>query len=104
MTCREFGPDEARAAGFLNRVVADGELDDTVEELVTTLLRMPKLALLATKVHTNAVTEAMVGTGRSWSDADGLLAGLRDSEGRESGRRYLERVRGGRVVGATERT
>ena len=93
MTCREFGADEAKAAGFLNRVVADGELNATVEELVTTLLRMPKLALLATKVHTNAVTEAMVGTGRSWSDADGLLAGLRDPECRESGRRYLDRVR-----------
>lgn len=93
MTCREFGPDEAKAAGFVNRVVPDEELDAAVDELVTTLLRMPKLALLATKVHTNAVTESMVGTGRSWSDADGLLAGLRDPEGRESGRRYLDRVR-----------
>ena len=54
---------------------------------------MPKLALLATKAHTNAVTEAMVGTGRSWSDADGLLAGLRDPEGRASAAGYLERVR-----------
>jgi hypothetical protein len=45
------------------------------------------------KAHTNAVTEAMVSTGRSWADADGLLAGLRDPEGRESSRRYLDRVR-----------
>jgi enoyl-CoA hydratase/carnithine racemase len=93
MTCREFGPDEAKAAGFLNRVVDDDELDGAVDELVATLVRMPKLALLATKAHTNAVTEAMVSTGRSWSDADGLLSGLRDPEGRESARRYLERVR-----------
>jgi len=93
MTCREFGPEEAKAAGFLNRVVPDAELDDAVEELVAALVRMPKLALLATKVHTNAVTEAMVGTGRSWADADGLLAGLRDPEGRASAQRYLERVR-----------
>ncbi len=98
MTCREFGPDEARAAGFLNRVVPAAELDPTVDELVDTLVRMPKLALLATKTHTNAVTEAMVNTGRSWSDADGLLAGLRDPECRESGRRYLERLRGGRTA------
>ena len=96
MTCREFGPDEARAAGFLNRVVPDEELDGAVEELASTLERMPKLALLATKAHTNAVTEAMVATGRSWSDADGLLAGLRDPEGRRSADRYLQRVRGGR--------
>ena len=93
MTCREFGPDEAKSIGFLNRVVPDDDLDAAVEDLVENLLRMPKLALLATKANTNAVTEAMVGTGRSWADADGLLAGLRDPECRESGRRYLERVR-----------
>jgi enoyl-CoA hydratase/carnithine racemase len=96
MTCREFGPDEAKAAGFLNRVVPDDELDSTVDALVADLLRMPKLALLTTKVHTNAVTESMVGTGRSWSDGDGLLTGLRDPEGRASGERYLKRVRSGR--------
>lgn len=96
MTCRDFGSEEAKAAGFLNRVVAEADLDGAVDELVAQLLRMPKLALLATKAHTNAVTEAMVGTGRSWSDADGLLAGLRDPEGRASAQRYLERVRSGR--------
>ena len=37
MTCREFGPDEAKAAGFLNRVVDDDALDATVDELVATL-------------------------------------------------------------------
>ena len=93
MTCREFGPDEAKAAGFLNRVVDDDRLDAEVDELVATLVRMPKLALLSTKAHTNAVTESMVGTGRSWSDADGLLAGLRDPEGRASAQAYLDRVR-----------
>ena len=93
MTCREFGPDEAQAAGFLNRVVADADLDDAVEQLVTNLLRMPKLALLSTKAHVNAVTESMVSTGRSWADADGLLAGLRDPDGRASAQRYLDRVR-----------
>ena len=96
MTCREFGPEEAKAAGFLNRVVSPDRLDAEVDELVANLVRKPKLALLATKAHTNAVTEAMVGTGRSWSDADGLLAGLRDAEGRASAAAYLERVRRGR--------
>lgn len=95
MTCREFGPDEAQAAGFLNRVVPASDLDDEVESLVATLVRMPKLALLATKVHTNAVTESMVSTGRSWSDADGLLSGLRDPEGRRSAENYLTQMRKG---------
>ena len=42
------------------------------------------------------VTESMVGTTRSWSDADGLLAGLRDPEGRASATAYLDRMRSGR--------
>jgi enoyl-CoA hydratase/carnithine racemase len=92
MTCREFSPQEAQAAGFLNRVVPADQLDTAVEELVERLLRMPKMAMLATKVHTNAVTEAMVNTGRSWSDADGLQAGFADEEGRASARAYLDRM------------
>ncbi len=93
MTCRPFGAEEALRIGFLNRVVPEAELDSAVEELMTTLLNKPKLALLSTKAHVNAVTESMVGTGRSWADADGLLAGLRDREGKESAAAYLERVR-----------
>ncbi len=89
MTCREFSAEEARAAGFLNRVVADDDLDATVEELVTQLVAKPKLALLSTKAHTNAVTESMVGTGRSWADADGLEAGLHDEQGQAARRQYL---------------
>jgi enoyl-CoA hydratase/carnithine racemase len=92
MSCRTFDAAEARSAGFLNRVVAAGELDAAVEELAAQLAQKPKLALLSTKRHTNAVTEQMVGTARSWSDADGLLAGLRDPEGNESAARYLARA------------
>ncbi len=91
MTGREFSPGEALAAGFLNRVVPDDELDDAVDQLVVQLVAKPKLGLLATKAHTNAVTESMVGTGRSWADADGLEAGLRDAEGRAVRQQYLDR-------------
>jgi len=93
MTCRPFDADEAHRAGFLNRVVPDASLDDEVQTLVGQLCQKPKLALLETKAHVNAVTESMVGTGRSWADADGLGAGLRDPEGRASAQRYLERLR-----------
>jgi hypothetical protein len=34
----------------------------------------------------------MVGTGRSWSDADGLTAALRDPEGSASRKSYMERL------------
>ena len=93
MTGRVFDADEARAAGFLNRVVADDRLDAEVDDLVARLVSKPKLGLLATKAHTNAVTESMVGTGRSWADADSLEAGFHDEEGREVRRRYLEERR-----------
>ena len=93
MTCRPFDAEEAFRSGFLNRVVDDDRIDEEVEVLVQTLLDKPKLALLETKAHVNAVTESMVGTGRSWADADGLFAGLRDPEGRAAAQRYVERVR-----------
>ena len=93
MTCRPFDAHEAKAAGFLNRVVPEASLDAEVDALVAQLLAKPKLALLETKAHVNAVTESMVGTGRSWADADGLYAGLRDAEGRASAAAYVERVR-----------
>lgn len=91
MTGREFSPAEALAAGFLNRIVDDDDLDSAVTTLVEQLVSKPKLGLLATKAHTNAVTESMVGTGRSWADADGLEAGLRDPEGRAVRQAYLDR-------------
>jgi enoyl-CoA hydratase/carnithine racemase len=93
MTCRPFDAEEAYRAGFVNRVVPDDRLDDEVEALVAQLVAKPKLALLETKAHVNAVTESMVGTGRSWADADGLAAGLRDPEGRAAAQHYLERLR-----------
>lgn len=93
MTCRPFGAEEARAAGFLNRIVAAADLDAAVEELAAALAQKPRLALLATKRHVDAVTEGMVGTARSWADADGLMAGLADPEGNESALRYLSRVK-----------
>ncbi len=93
MTCRPFGAAEAKSAGFLNRVVPEADLGAAVETLVQQLLAKPKLALLETKAHVNAVTESMVGTGRSWADADGLYAGLRDEEGRASAQAYVERLR-----------
>jgi enoyl-CoA hydratase/carnithine racemase len=92
MTCRPFGAEEARAAGFVNRVVDLDALDAEVESLAAALIEKPKLALLSTKRHTNAVTAEMLGMARSWSDADGLLAGLRDPEGKASAARYLEKL------------
>ena len=40
-----------------------------------------------------ACDRQMVGLVQSWSDADGLLAGLADPEGRRAAQRYLKQVR-----------
>jgi enoyl-CoA hydratase/carnithine racemase len=94
MTGRPFGADEALAAGLLNRVVPAAELDETVERLMSELWAKSRLPLLAAKRHVDAVTQQMVGTVRSWADADGLLAGLQDEESRAAAAAYLERWRG----------
>lgn len=93
MTCRPFTAAEAQAAGFLNRVVPAADVDNTVDELAEAIAAKSPLAITATKRHTNAVTAQMVGTDRSWSDADGLLAGLSDPEGRALGEAYIRAVR-----------
>ena len=92
MTCRPFGAEEAMAAGFLNRIVPADELAAAADELAEAVASRPRAAVLATKRHVNAVTDQMVGTGRSWSDADGLTAALRDPEGRASREAYMERM------------
>ncbi len=94
LTCRPFDAEEARAAGFLNRVVKPSALDAEVDALAAELAKKAKHALFSTKRHVNAVTDQMVGTMRSWSDADGLVAGFVDEEAGEARKRYLkERAR-----------
>jgi len=95
LTCRPFDAAEAKAAGFLNRVVPADDLETTVEELARTLAAKAAHALFSTKRHVNAVTDQMVGTGRSWSDADGLVTAFSDPECAEARRAYLARRQSG---------
>lgn len=90
ITCREFSATEAANAGFLNRVVRESELGKAVEDLAVTVAAKPRGPTLATKRHTNAVTEQSVGIMRSWADADGLLASLMDPECVAAREAYLE--------------
>lgn len=90
ITCREFSPAEAHSAGFLNRVVPEGELDAAVQELAAAVASRPAMPVAATKRHVNAVTAQMVGTMRSWSDADGLVGGLLDPECEEARQAYVK--------------
>ena len=90
ITCRPFDAAEARAAGFLNRVVPAAELEKAALELAGALAAKASHAIFATKRHVNAVTDQMVGTMRSWSDADGLVTAFQDEECAEARRTYLK--------------
>jgi len=92
ITCRPFDATEALSAGFLNRVVAPGELDSHIAELAATVAAKPAFPAQATKRHVDAVTANQVGLARSWADADSLLAGLSDPECAAARQHYLEQT------------
>lgn len=91
ITCRPFDADEAKAAGFLNRVVAADELDSAVSDLANVVASKPKFATQTTKRATNEVTATMVSIAGSWRDAEALMAGLHDAEGQAAAAEYLAR-------------
>jgi enoyl-CoA hydratase/carnithine racemase len=89
LTCRPFDAGEAKAIGFINRVVAPEDLDTTVNELAENLASKTLYSLHSTKQQVNAVMEEIAGTGRSAGDADMLVYAMRDPESREATARYL---------------
>jgi enoyl-CoA hydratase/carnithine racemase len=89
LTCRPFGADEAKSIGFINQVVASGDLETTVSELAENLASKTLYSLHSTKQQVNAVMEEIAGTGRSAGDADMLVYAMRDPESREVTAQYL---------------
>jgi enoyl-CoA hydratase/carnithine racemase len=89
LTCRPFGANEAKSIGFINQVVAPGDLETTVTELAENLASKTLYSLHSTKQQVNAVMEEIAGTGRSAGDADMLVYAMRDPESREATARYL---------------
>lgn len=89
LTCRPFGPDEALALRFLNRVVPADSLIDAAEELAASLAAKSPFVLSITKRHVNAVSEEMASTSMAIVDADVLQSALRDEPSRAAARRYL---------------
>lgn len=89
LTCRRFGPDEARSLGFVNTVVARTDLAAHVDNLAASLAAKPGYALRTTKQQVNAVTEEMAGTGRNAADADALVFAMHDAESRAASEAYL---------------
>lgn len=99
MTCRAFGAQEAHDLGLVNRLAPLDALDGEVDALAHQLAAKALLPIQATKRHVDAVTSAMVGLDRSWSDADSLVSALHDPECRAAAARYLEGLRASAIPG-----
>jgi enoyl-CoA hydratase/carnithine racemase len=92
MTCRRFTPAEAKAAGFLNRVVPPAQLEKEVEALAAQVLSMPSVPVTITKEHVNSVTHAMSAGSTAFADGDGLLAAVFDPESLAAAERYMKKT------------
>ena len=99
MTCRRFTPEEAKAAGFVNRVVPAARLDDEVQALAAELAAKPVVPVIVTKEHVNAVTRAMGVGFTSFADGDVLLGAVFDPDSLEYARRYRSAALGRRKDG-----
>ena len=89
LTCRPFDGAEAKAAGFVNRVVAAGDFEAEVEALAEQLAAKAPSVVKATKRQVNQAAEALASTEGSWVDANGLVVALQDPEARAAARAYL---------------
>jgi enoyl-CoA hydratase/carnithine racemase len=92
MTCRRFSPMEAKAIGFIIRVVPPAKLQTEVEELARELLAKPSVPVAITKEHVNAVTRAMSAGITSFGDGDVLLGAQATEESRAAARAYRDRT------------
>ena len=89
LSCRSFTATEAHAFRFLNRVVADGDLDAEVEALANSLAAKPRYLIRHTKQLVNAVVDDAYPTGQSFRDAEATMAAFQDEESRAAMQRYL---------------
>ncbi len=88
MTCRRFTAQEAKAIGFLNRVVPPDKLESEVAELASSIIDKPSVPIALTKEHVNAVSRAMGAGLTGFADGDLLVAATGEVESREAGRAY----------------
>lgn len=92
MTCRRFTPAEAKAIGFLNRVVPAADLEREVNQLAMDLIAKPSVPIAITKEHVNAVSRAMSAGMTAFADVDAFIAALGEEESQAAARAYREKT------------
>jgi enoyl-CoA hydratase/carnithine racemase len=93
MTGRTISAPEAHQAGFLQRLVPAGGLDDLVDEVVGELLAMPAGPLALTRASFNAIGAATGHPELGWADADLLRWSQLEPEAQQAALAYAERLR-----------
>ncbi|MFN2375890.1 MAG: enoyl-CoA hydratase/isomerase family protein [Candidatus Binatia bacterium] len=89
MTCRRFSAAEAKAAGFVNRVVAAADVEAEAEQLAREIAAKPSVPIVITKEHVNSVVRAMSNGTTSFADGDALLGSVQDPESLAAMRDYV---------------
>jgi len=92
MTCRRFSAPEAKAIGFLNRVVPEARLVEEVEALARELVEKPSVPVVITKEHVNAVTRAMSAGLTPYADGDVLMSAIDEEESRTAASEYRKKA------------
>jgi enoyl-CoA hydratase/carnithine racemase len=92
MTCRRFTPQEAQAAGFVNRVVPAARVADEAQSLARELAAKPPVPIIITKEHVNAIARAMSAGSTSFADGDALLGNVFDPDSLAAARAYRDRT------------
>ncbi len=90
MTCRPFDADEARAAGFVNRVVPRADLESAATELANELLKKAPWVLKTVKRQVQEASENMASTKGGWTGSNLIAVGLIDPGARAAAKAYLE--------------
>ncbi len=92
MTCRRFGAAEAKAIGFVNRVVPADRLAAETEALARELAAKPSVPVVITKEHVNAITRAATAGVTAYADGDVLMSAFGEEESRAAARAYRDKV------------
>lgn len=94
MTCRRFGPEEAKSLNVINEIVPPDRLSERCQELAEQLAAKPSVPLLLTKEHVNSVAHTMGANGSLYSDGDVLLSNLYDPASRAAAMEYMKKQLG----------
>jgi len=86
LSCRPFGADEAKSAGFLTDIVDDADFEQRVSDYVSGVAARPAIVLRTMKQQLIALRD---GRFDATKDAEALIAARQDPEAQRIGEAYI---------------